>query len=153
MAGYRRSCGGNRARAAFLGSLLLAAAGCGGDGVLETLGPPQPPPSEAPTLTEIQTTIFNRRCAIPGCHASPDPVFGLDLTEGASHASLVGVPSVEPPGFLRVEPGDPEDSYLYMKVLGDPRIAGDRMPPILSFLDADEIDRIRRWIEAGAEDN
>jgi hypothetical protein len=52
-----------------------------------------------------------------------------------------------------VEPGDPVDSYLYMKLLGDPRIAGDRMPLLGPPLEASDLERIRTWIEAGAPDN
>ena len=137
--------------AVFLGSLLFAATGCGGDGVLEPPGPPAP--AQPPTLTEIQTAIFTPRCAIPGCHASPGAQFDLVLTEGASHASLVGVPSGERQQFLRVEPGNADDSYLYMKLLGDPRTIGDRMPLLGAPLNAGDLDRIRRWIEAGALDD
>ncbi len=143
----------DRAVAAWAGILALAAAGCGGDGVIELPAPPVPPPPEGPTLGELQQEVFTPRCALPGCHGSPAPVLGLDLSEGASHRSLVGVPSVQCPGFLRVEPGNALGSCLYMKLLGDPRILGERMPLLPPPLEASELERIRLWIEAGAPDN
>ena len=39
-----------------------------------------------------------------------------------------------------------------MKLAGDPRIAGDRMP-FGGMLSAAEIDAVRAWIDAGARDD
>ena len=144
---------------ALSGALLLVsalAAGCGGDGVFvssESAGE-GPPPQETMTLATIQATIFTPRCAIAGgCHAGVDAPFGQDLSAGKAYTSIVGVESQEVPGLLRVHPGDPDSSYLVMKVAGDPAIAGERMPFGGPYLEQSEIDAIREWIRAGALDN
>ena len=49
--------------------------------------------------------------------------------------------------------GRPEYSYLVYKLLGDGPIAGARMPPEGEPLTDEEIDRVARWIGAGAPDN
>jgi hypothetical protein len=64
--------------------------------------------------------------------------------------NLVNVASAEVPGLMRVVPGDPEHSYLYLKVTGDPRIDGGRMPPISDPLTPPDVELLRSWIEAGA---
>jgi hypothetical protein len=134
----------------------MLAFGCAGDGVFvstESAGE-QPPPKETMTLSRIQATIFTPRCAIAGgCHAGVGAPYGQDLSEGKAYASIVGVESQEVPGLLRVAPGDPDNSYLVMKVAGDPRIAGERMPFGGPYLEQAEIDAIREWIESGALNN
>lgn len=144
---------------ALLGALVLGSVlgfGCGGDGIFvssESAGE-GPPPQETVTLSTLQSTIFTPRCAIAGgCHAGVDAPFGQDLSSGKAFASIVGVESQEVPGLLRVKPGDPDNSYLLMKVAGDPRIAGERMPFGGPYLEVSEIDAIRKWIESGALDN
>jgi hypothetical protein len=144
---------------ALLGAAVVVssiAAGCGGDGVFVSVDSAQeePPPVETVTLSSIQASIFTPRCAIEGgCHAGVDAQLGQDLSDGKTHASIVGVESQEIPGLLRVAPGDPDGSYLLMKVSGDPRIAGERMPYGGPYLETGEIEAIRAWIEAGALDN
>lgn len=143
---------------ALVGALGLASVllpGCGGDGVFVSVDSGDPtPPAGSVTLTSIQTAIFTPRCAIEGgCHAGVDAPYGQDLSDGKTYGSIVSVPSEEVPTFLRVAPGDPDSSYLLMKVSGDPRIAGERMPFGGPYLETTEIESIREWIEAGALDN
>jgi hypothetical protein len=131
-----------------LGPALLAAA-CAGDGVVtETV---VVPPPNGPTLTELQTSIFTPVCAVDGCHAPPAQQ-GMNLTAGNTYANTVGVDAVELPPFKRVVPNHSADSYLYMKLAGDPRILGDRMPEG-GILTATELDMVRAWIDAGALNN
>jgi hypothetical protein len=67
---------------------------------------------------------------------------------------LVVTPSNEVPDLFRVEPGNPDDSYIVRKLEGDPSIVGTRMPPPpRAPLDQEEIDVIRQWIIDGALDN
>lgn len=106
-----------------------------------------------PTLSNIQTTIFNTSCAVSGCHRGDDAPLGLDLSAGNAHGNLVNVDSREMPNLLRVDPGNPDDSYLVMKIEGAPSIAGGRMPLGRPPLSTDQIQRIRTWIEDGAPDN
>ena len=129
---------------------LLGVTSCAGDGVVSMVG--GPPPSNAPTLTSLQSSIFSPKCAVPGCHTAPAPEQGMDLTEGHTYAFTIGVDSNELSGFKRVVPGDAADSYLYMKLAGDPRIVGERMP-FGGMLTAAEIECVKQWIDAGAQNN
>lgn len=104
----------------------------------------------APTLAEVQDEVFTPSCTFSTCHGASAPSAGLDLTEGAAHAGLVGVASADAPGETRVIAGDPDASYLVKKLLGEAGITGDPMPPGGAALDADKIDLVVRWIEAGA---
>ncbi len=66
------------------------------------------------------------------------------------------LPRVEVPALFRVEPGNPDDSYLIRKLEGGPDIVGFQMPPTElgeAHLPQEEIDVIRQWITEGAQDN
>ena len=134
-------------------SLLLAACGGGGgDGGGGGGGPPPPPPPPPPpaiepTLASIQDNVFTPICTT--CHAGAAAPNGLRLEEGMSHAMLVNVPSLEVPALLRVEPGNPDDSYLIQKIEGTAAVGG-RMPLGGDALPPDTIAAIRQWITDGA---
>ena len=70
-----------------------------------------------------------------------------------AYGDIVDVASVEQPSLDRIEPGDPEASYLYLKVTGDPSISGAQMPLTGQPLSQSQIDDLRSWIEDGAPDN
>ena len=112
---------------------------------------------EAPaaTLREIQSQIFKPNCATEEGHVIGIAPHGLMLSEGFSHGLLVDVQADENEEMVRVVPGDPENSYLMVKLSADdPRNLKRRMPrdgP--PFLSEEEIEMIRSWIAAGAEDN
>jgi len=101
------------------------------------------------TLQAVQTTIFTPRCAMSGCHVAGAP-FGLDLSNGLTAGNTIGVTSAELPGYDRVTPFDATNSYLYMKVAGDPRILGDPMPASGPLLTAQQLQVVADWINAGA---
>ena len=133
-------------------SLLLAACGGGGGdggggGGPPPTPPPPPPPSIEPTLASIQDNVFSPICTT--CHAGAAAPNGLRLEEGMSHAMLVNVPSLEVPALLRVEPGNPDDSYLVQKIEGTAAVGG-RMPLGGQPLSQETIDAIRQWITDGA---
>ena len=56
------------------------------------------------------------------------------------------------PSLLRIEPNNPDDSYLVRKVEGS-GIAANRMPLGQPPLDQALIDDLRAWVEGGALDN
>lgn len=111
-------------------------------------------------------------CAAAGCHRPPDAVLGLDLSSPAgiratalnvvAQQSRVGTQADAPyrsvtglRGLARVDVtggvGRPSRSYLLYKVLGDPHVIGDRMPPAPApALDAAALSLLSRWIFAGA---
>ncbi len=147
---------------------VLALTGCGagsGEGldengrpVTETPEPdtenPDNEPVDGVTLADIQAEIFDSPCAI--CHAGSSAPQGLRLdTEDNSYNQLVGadgngVPANEVPELLRVDPGNPDDSYLVHKVEGEPDIVGGQMPLNMAPLSQDQITMIRDWITNGA---
>jgi hypothetical protein len=114
-------------------------------------------------------------CAASSCHggsraqAELDFKAPMDLTE-----VLVNVPSCENPAMDRVEPGDPENSWLWIKLTGEVQDTnsgllsydvgtpaactgvttgyGTRMPQVGGFdtLSDEKLFKIRTWIEDGA---
>jgi hypothetical protein len=106
------------------------------------------------TLTQIQSEVFTPTCAVSGCHDGGGNVLprSMDLRADNSHGSLVNVPS-EQVGFDRVEPGDPDASYLIDKLEGNQAAGTSQMPQGGPFLDQATVDMIRQWITEGALDN
>lgn len=140
-----------RARAWPALALLLAACAGDGDGLDENgrpIGdqPPEPPPSSA-DFQSIQDDIFSAVCT--ACHQGSTAPLGLRLEEGVSYDMLVGVPSVQVPALARVQPGDPDNSYLVQKIEGT-AAAGARMPLGGPPLSAEQIAAVRQWISDGA---
>lgn len=105
------------------------------------------------SFSSIQNDIFTPTCAVSGCHSSGSASGGLVLASGQSHGNLVNVPSTGMPSFDRVEPGNPNSSYLVKKLRGDGDISGVRMPPSRPPLPNDQINQIVQWIEDGAPNN
>ncbi len=103
------------------------------------------------TLDEIQAAIFTPICS--SCHSATGNTGGitnLDLSNAdASLMSLVNVPSEQDTNFVRVLPGEPDNSYLVQKMQGNAS-AGGVMPPS-GMLGTAEIDAVRLWITNGAQ--
>ncbi len=102
------------------------------------------------TFSAVQSQIFTASCAFSGCHGGSSPSQGMNLSQGMAYANIVGVPSSQQPSLDRIEPNEPEESYLYLKVTNDSSISGGRMPPGGGPLAQDLIDLLRDWIERGA---
>jgi Bacterial Ig-like domain (group 2) len=99
--------------------------------------------------------IFTANCALSGCHAGPSPQQAMDLSAGKAYANIVNVHAMEA-NLDRVEPGDPEASYLLHKIQGTQSQAGGsggRMPQNADPLPQGTIDIVRAWIQSGAADN
>lgn len=125
--------------------------GCAGNGEgLDENGRPLDggPVPLAPTFDSIQENVFTPQCT--GCHAGATAPAGLRLDEASSYAMLVNVPSTEVPAVRRVQPGNPDASYLIHKVEGRAAV-GARMPLNAPPLPQATIDVIRQWITAGAQ--
>ena len=105
------------------------------------------------TFAQIQTDIFNPSCALSGCHSGSSSPEGLDLDAGASYDNIVNVPATQDSNKDRIEPGDPDASYLINKVRGDAGISGARMPPSGGGLSGAKIGMLEKWVEAGAKNN
>ncbi|MDE2742977.1 MAG: hypothetical protein OXI58_15395 [Gemmatimonadota bacterium] len=134
-------------------SLLLTAAlwwgGCGGDD--STVGPDG---EGEGTLTEASLAqvreVFAVSCTFSGCHSGGEPAGDLSL-EGDFAARIVGVDSGQRPDFKLVDPGNPNKSYLLIKVRGDDEIISQQMPPG-NPLSAEQVEIIRAWIASGAKE-
>jgi hypothetical protein len=140
--------------------MLLALAGCVGDGTgLDPGGEPSvcdPVPSGTVSFCADIQPIFTANCAFSGCHAPPSPQLGQNLSAGNAYASIVNVTSAEVPTLDRVEPFDPEGSYLVHKIQGTfPGVGGSggRMPRGQGALPEADIQLIRAWIADGAPNN
>lgn len=103
-------------------------------------------------LEERVVTTFGESCARAGCHADPNPQQGLNLSREQFYASTIDVPSSERPELKRVHPGEPDSSYLVMKIEGHPDIVGTRMPFTGEQLSEEEVETIRTWIRRLPED-
>jgi mono/diheme cytochrome c family protein len=136
-------------------SLAILALLLGGCGTVKSPTEPGPAPGNVPalTFTQIQTQIFTPVCAKAGCHAAGSSPSGLVLEAGQSYGNLVGHPAAENSSLARVAPGDPDHSYIILKLRGDPSITGERMPLGGPYLTSDQIAGIAAWIRAGAPSN
>ena len=134
-----------------VGSLVCGLA-CAGDGTGVDLGNGNG--GGGVSLSADVQPIFTSNCALSGCHAGAAPVQGMNLSLGQAFSNIVNVPSNES-SLLRVTPGDPDASYLVHKIQGTQSTVGGsgaRMP-LGGQLSAGEIETIRSWITAGAENN
>ncbi|UJR80894.1 Ig-like domain-containing protein [Sandaracinus amylolyticus] len=128
------------------------------------------PSDDVPPWSEIGPLLAQ---ACGDCHGGDAPVLGLDLASAEGvRATAIRVASRQTgerpraggivtglAGMTRIEvfgdAGRPEDSYLVYKLLGDPHIVGERMPPpddagAAHALSAEEIARVAAWIRGGA---
>lgn len=134
-------------------ALVAALAGCGGgsgeglDANGRPLGEGSAGGPLAPTFASIQANVFTPVCT--GCHAGAAAPVGLRLDAGSSYELLVGVASGEVGSLQRVNPGNPDASYLIHKLEGSAAV-GARMPFGGPYLDEATIAVIRQWIAAGA---
>ncbi len=113
----------------------------------DTVEEPPPPPPVVSLFNEIQSTVFSPICA--ECHGAGFASAGLNLEEDSSFAAIVGVPSTQVSSLSRIEPGDPDNSYLVQKIEGTAAVGG-RMPLGGPRLPQDRIDLIRQWVTDGA---
>jgi hypothetical protein len=144
----------------WLPALVLLGACNGGDA-----GPDAAPPDANPICLEaaehddlpwLQENVFTPSCSrFTACHQGRALMAGeLSLEEEDTFAQLVGVESSEfgKDGWVRVVPGDPENSYL-MVALGQypgPLTEAGTMPYNSPLLCQEMRDAIERWIEGGA---
>ncbi len=96
----------------------------------------------------IQDNVFTPICS--KCHIGASAPEGLQLDAAHSYNLLVGVPSVEDGSLDRVKPGDPDHSYMVLKIEGAAGIVGGQMPLNETPLPQATIDAIRQWIMDGA---
>jgi methionine-rich copper-binding protein CopC len=147
------SCVGSRTLIASLAAAAVAGCTAGSGAGLDQNGQPIGSTGGTPPLTadftSIQANVFTPICT--KCHSGAGAPQGLQLDAAHSYSLLVGVPSAEEPGLLRVKAGDPDNSYIIRKLEGGPGIVGVQMPADgPPYLPQATINVIRSWITNGA---
>ena len=131
-------------------SLVVGACAPGSGEGLNVSGRPLDESGDVPlaaTLESIQVNVFDASCTV--CHAGAAAPLGLQLDAVNSFTNLVGVPSVQVVSLLRVDPGNPDRSYLIRKLEGTAS-QGERMPLGGPPVPQATIDFVRQWISDGA---
>jgi cysteine-rich repeat protein len=110
--------------------------------------------SFASTYDLIQRAIFeNRGCTEAACHGSAQSG-GLDLRPEVSYENLIDVVSPMLPTFKRVDPGNKDNSLLWINVAAK-TLPQEWQAPIRAMpvsedaLTLDELEALRIWIETG----
>lgn len=106
------------------------------------------PVSEGPATFERVQGLFDVSCASSGCHGGQEWSAWPDLRAGNAYDNIVGVESSQV--IPLVAPGQPDSSYLYLKLLPDTGISGDRMPLGGPYLEPSTLETVYTWIERGA---
>ena len=131
---------------------LLLLAGCPGD--LENADQYPSEPLELCQLDLDVPALFQSKCGTSACHAGSEPKAELDLVSPGVYERMVNVPATQCDGRVRVDPREPNASFLIEKLRGtQPAACGDRMP-FVSFLTGAEIACVQRWVfdQSGALD-
>ena len=129
---------------AFVGAVLILAIGCGSQ-------VPEVPDEETVSYSAHLEPLVIAHCL--SCHDSEEAKAKLVLDPGIGYDRLVGPRSIQVPDMALVEPGDPERSYLWLK-LQHVTEEGKGMPRTVSGskkLRESELELYRRWIEGGAK--
>ncbi len=136
---------------------LFAGAACAGDGSMVGLMCTGGGSGAAtPALSADVQPILTASCAVSGCHTGSSPAQSMSLSAGQTFANTVNRAALEAPNLARVCPGNPDESYLVHKVQGTQGTVGGsgaRMPLGGQPLSQPQINTIRAWISAGAQNN
>ena len=108
-----------------------------------------PPP--APTFKRVQAEVFDVSCTFAACHVGAGAE-GLNL-EAPAYQRIVGVKSHGFDGGVLVVPGQPDDSYLYQKLIQEMPKVGVRMPNVGDPLEPARLELVRSWIAEGAKND
>lgn len=95
--------------------------------------------------------VLEQNCAT--CHLTGEEAGGMSLVGDAAIGFLVGQPSQEAPAIMRVAAGEPDKSYLVMKLEGthiEHGGTGAQMPFGGLPLAPEDIATVRTWIAEGA---
>ncbi|MDB5035591.1 MAG: hypothetical protein JWQ98_2832 [Chlorobi bacterium] len=136
-------------RPLFLGLILSAVlAGCSPTAT-------SPGVTVEPTYTSIRNKIFTKSCSTPSCHSTEGFRGAMVLEADKAYDNLVSVPAdndgAKARHLLRVSPGQPDSSFLYIKLTHPAANEGSLMPYSGIPLDSQSISAIRTWIANGAK--
>ncbi len=160
---------GSRSMVIVAGLSLLGCASGGGRGQVPDAGTSGTCPSPlqasvaAPTFTAHVLPALRSGCgsSTTACHGGTIPAGHVSWddsrTASAVLADLADAPaSNAPPGWRRIQPGQPDVSWLLVKVTQDcpggtgGNCYGHRMPLGSPNLCPAAVDNLRRWVQAGA---
>ncbi len=99
-----------------------------------------------PTFSSINRLVFQKSCALSGCHGAGSANAGLSLEANVAYENLVNVTSTQNPSLKRVNPGNSGQSYIMFKLNGE----GTTIMPPFGRLPADTRNIIKQWIDNGA---
>ena len=109
-------------------------------------------------LSRIRDTLFVSTCQFSACHSGENSIGGLDLAAEDLHGELLSHEMrLTNTSMKLVEPGDPDNSYLY-KVLTQCDPLGDGSEPHMPLNSPELVHpklaaMVRGWIANGALDN
>jgi mono/diheme cytochrome c family protein len=109
--------------------------------------------AEPVTFSKDIVPILKTRCVM--CHLTGQEPGNMKLAPKVAYATLVGVKATET-DLKRIEPGKPDQSYVVRKLEGTHVAAGgtgEQMPMGGDPLPPEQIQKIRAWIEQGAQNN
>ena len=126
-----------------IGLAMMAVVGCG------VQIPDVPEGVPVSYAAHIEPLVI-ARCL--GCHSTDEHKAKLVLEEGTGFGRLVGPRSVQVPEIELVAPGDPEASYLWLKLQHTVEVGKGmpRTPTGSKKLPPPELELYRRWIAEGA---
>ncbi|MBI1813690.1 MAG: hypothetical protein HYR72_01795 [Deltaproteobacteria bacterium] len=137
------------ARVRLLGAvvLLTTVLSCAGAG-------PDVGSDAAGGLAAIQRDIFNPSCISGSCHNPISRAGNLSLVEADAYHDLLQQPTnnavAQQAGLRRVQPFEPDNSFLVIKCVNPAPGEGGRMPLTGAQLSAAQVEQIRVWIRTGA---
>ena len=129
---------------ACVGTLLVFAMACGTQ-------VPEVPIEESVSYSMHLEPLIIAHCL--SCHESEEAKAKLVLDPGLGYERLVGPRSIQVPEMALVAPGDPERSYLWLKLqhVTEEGKGMPRTPTGSKKLRESELELYRRWIEGGAK--
>ena len=104
--------------------------------------------TEASVEVQVRGTIDQICADVDGCHG--EGAGGMGLTAGHEFDAMINVTSTENPPMKRVLPGDPAQSYVYIKLACEGGIVEGGCMPLASMPDPGLARLFHDWIEAGA---
>ena len=107
---------------------------------------------ESVSFSEQVMPLLMRECSY--CHMREDSYGYLVFEPDNTLGNLVNVPAFAYPQMMRVQPGSPDQSYLWKKLTGEHLQLGAEgwLMPYFRWPD-NNLELVRSWIEQGALDN
>ncbi|MBF0350451.1 MAG: hypothetical protein HQM11_05435 [SAR324 cluster bacterium] len=96
----------------------------------------------------LQENLLQKKCV--QCHNEANATAGLSWAD-SEYATIVTNGKMNSENtFKIIDPKNSKDSYFYMKISGDSRISGSRMPATGEILDDETLKMVAKWIDDGA---